>query len=54
MAKFKGRQLVQVSLTKVVFACKGSGGDAVVGFAMTSVLPSWRTWSCCTDMETFA
>ena len=37
-ANFKGRQLVQVILTKVVFACKGSGGDAVVGSTMTSVL----------------
>ena len=33
---------------------KGSGGGAMVGSAMTSVLPSWRSWSCCTDIETFA
>ena len=29
------------------------GRDAVVGSAMTSVLPSWRSWSRCTKMETF-
>ena len=41
MAKFEGGQLVQAILTKVVFAYKGSGGDAAVGSAMTSVLSSW-------------
>ena len=38
MAKFEGRQLVQVILTKVVFACKSICGDAAVGSVMTSVL----------------
>ena len=52
-AKFEGRQLVHLILTKVVFTCKASGRDAVVGSAMTSVLPSLRSWSCCTGMETF-
>ena len=33
---------------------KGSGGDAVVGSAMTSILSSCSSWSHCTDMETFA
>ena len=32
---------------------KASGRDATVGSSMTSVLPSWRSWSCCTRMETF-
>ena len=32
---------------------KGSDGDAIVGSAMASVLPSCWSWSCCTDMETF-
>ena len=33
---------------------KGSGGDAVLGFMVTSILPSFWSWSCCTNMETFA
>ena len=32
---------------------KASGGEAAVGSLMTSVLPSWRSWSCCTEMVTF-
>ena len=32
---------------------KASGRDAAVGSMMTSVLPSWRSWFCCTRMETF-
>ena len=37
-AKFEGRQLVHLILTKVVFAYKASGRDTMVGSAMTSVL----------------
>ena len=47
-------QLVQLILTKVVFACQRLCGDAVVGSGVTSALPSCWSWSCCTDMETFA
>ena len=52
--KFEGGQLVQAILTKVVFACKGSGGDVVLGSTVTSVLPSFWSWSRCTDKATFA
>ena len=52
--EFERGQLVQAILTKVVFACKGSGDDAVLGSMVTSVLPSHWSWSCCTDMETVA
>ena len=38
MAKFEGRQLVHHILTKVVFAYKASGHEAMVGSALTSVL----------------
>ena len=44
MAEFEGGQLVKLILRKVVFACKASGRDAVVGSAMTSVLLSWWSW----------
>ena len=32
---------------------KASGRDAAVGSVMTSVLPSWQSWSLCTRMETY-
>ena len=49
-AKFEGRQLVHLILTKVVFACKASGRDAMVGLVMTSVLAVLVLF---TGMETF-
>ena len=52
--KFEGGQLVQAILTKVVFTCKGSGGDDVLGSTVTSVWPSFWSWSRCTDMDAFA
>ena len=33
---------------------KGSGDDAVLGSMVTSILPSFWSWSRCTNMETFA
>ena len=52
--KFEGGQLVQIILTKAVFAYEKPWGDAVLGSTMTSTLPS--SWSCsyCTNMATFA
>ena len=32
---------------------KACGRDGAVGSVMTSILPSWRSWSCSTRMETF-
>ena len=52
--KFERGQLVQAILTKAVFACQGSGDDAVLGSMVTSVLLACWSWSLCTDMETFA
>ena len=52
--QFEGGQLVQAILTKVVFACEKLCGDAVLGSTMTTVLPSFWSWSRCTDMATFA
>ena len=54
MARFEGEHLVQLILTKVVFTCKGCGGDAALGSMVTFVLSSCFSWSRCTDMETFA
>ena len=52
--KFEGGQLVQAILTKAVFACKKLWGDTVLGSTMTSALLSSWSWSCCTNMATFA
>ena len=52
--KFEGGQLVQAILTKAVFACEKLWGDAVLGSTVTSVLPSYWSWSFCTDMVIFA
>ena len=53
MSNFKGDKKYILSSQKVVFTCKASDRDAVVGSAVTSVLPSWRSWSCSIEMETF-
>ena len=53
-ASLKGDNEYKLSLQKVVLPAKGSGDDAAVGSMITSVLPSYRSWSRCTDMETFA
>src|SRR3954469_23078019 len=52
--EFEGGQLVQAILTKAVFAYEKLYGDAILGSTMTSVLPSFWSWSRCTDMATFA
>ncbi len=53
-ARFERGQVVQLILTKVVFACeKPMVMTLWVGLVMTPVLLSWRSWSCCTRMETF-
>ena len=52
--EFEGGQLVQAILTKAVFACEKLGGDAVLGSTMTPALPSSWSWSCCTNIGTFA
>ena len=52
--KFGGGQLVQAILTKRSSPAKSSGGDAILGSTMTSVLPSSWSWSRCTDIATFA
>ena len=53
--KFKGRELVRAILTKGSLCLhKASGGDAILDSTMTSVLQSSWSWSCCTEMATFA
>ena len=53
-AGFERAQVVQLTLTKVVFACeKPLVMTLRWAFAMTSVLLSWQSLSCYTRMETF-